>query len=458
MAKLIRKYTTELFLAEAHRIHDNTYTYPNLSCNGSNEKVTIVCSIHGSFTMRARNHITGKKSGCSKCSNKAMGQRYRKTTKQFITEAKEVHKNADYDYSLVDYTTNITPVTIICPTHGQFTQNPSGHLQGKGCQSCANITIGVKNSSTREEFIKKAIAIYGNKYGYDNAVYNGSLSKVRILCPEHGYFSQSPNTHLSGKQCPDCGNEIRIEKLTKGLDQFLNEALEFHGNKYGYDLTIYKHSDKAVTITCFDHGDFEVTPHSHLRGAGCNICRYINQGNLLRMTTNEFIRLAQKEHDDFYTYDKVKLSSSRDSVTITCPKHGDFTQRARNHLYGHGCPDCAKITSSLHHMGPADSDKPTSLYYAQLNKGEEEFYKVGLTVRNTNLRFLAFERYGYKVTLLDQYKDTFFNIIEMEAMILSTMKNYKYTPKILINGAKMGGHTECFNRPLTRTLTDFQLD
>jgi len=54
----------------------------------------------------------------------------RKTTQEFIEQAKKVHKNL-YDYSKVRYINNQTKVVIICKIHGQFLQAPSHHLLKK---------------------------------------------------------------------------------------------------------------------------------------------------------------------------------------------------------------------------------------------------------------------------------------------------------------------------------------
>lgn len=59
----------------------------------------------------------------------------RKTTEQFIAEAKAVHGDK-YDYSKVEYVNNNTKVCIICPTHGEFWQIPKSHLNGNGCKKC----------------------------------------------------------------------------------------------------------------------------------------------------------------------------------------------------------------------------------------------------------------------------------------------------------------------------------
>jgi hypothetical protein len=43
----------------------------------------------------------------------------KKTTQEFINEAKAVHGDK-YDYSKVIYIKNIEKVCIICPIHGEF--------------------------------------------------------------------------------------------------------------------------------------------------------------------------------------------------------------------------------------------------------------------------------------------------------------------------------------------------
>lgn len=54
---------------------------------------------------------------------------------EFINRSKHVHGDK-YDYSKVEYTKIDSPVTIICPKHGDFPQIPINHLQGCGCPNC----------------------------------------------------------------------------------------------------------------------------------------------------------------------------------------------------------------------------------------------------------------------------------------------------------------------------------
>ena len=56
------------------------------------------------------------------------------------------------------------------------------------------------------KFIEKANLIHNNYYDYSESVYTNALTKIKIKCPIHGTFEQTPNAHISQKQkCPKCG-------------------------------------------------------------------------------------------------------------------------------------------------------------------------------------------------------------------------------------------------------------
>lgn len=63
---------------------------------------------------------------------------------------------------------------------------------------------------TLEQFVEDARKVHGDKYCYDHVIYTNNSTKVTILCPEHGPFSQLPVRHTSGKTgCPRCAVEKR---------------------------------------------------------------------------------------------------------------------------------------------------------------------------------------------------------------------------------------------------------
>lgn len=74
-----------------------------------------------------------------------------------------------------------------------------------------------------------------------------------------------------------------------------------------------------------------------------------------RLTTTEFIFKAKQVHGDKYDYSRTVYTRSRDSVSIICPKHGMFEQRAADHLSGSGCPGCQREWSPEHKAAHAAS-------------------------------------------------------------------------------------------------------
>lgn len=59
-----------------------------------------------------------------------------------------------------------------------------------------------------------------------------------------------------------------------------------------------------------------------------------------KLTTKEFIKKANLKHDSRWNYSKSIYNGSKNKLTIICEKHGEFIQKASDHLSGCGCPDC----------------------------------------------------------------------------------------------------------------------
>ena len=261
----------------------------------------------------------------------------KKTITEFLEQAKSIH-GEKYDYSKVEYATNKTKVCIICPTHGEFWQIPSAHLRGEGCPECGKEDSHKVLKLSLREFIKKARKIHGDKYDYSKVEYKGNKIKVCIICPKHGEFWQTPNSHLLGHGCPYCSR--RSIKYT--TEEFIERAKKIHGNKYDYSKVEYVNNETKICIICSKHGEFWMRPNSHIsQKQGCPICRNEGIAKKKSKTTEEFINDLKKVHGDKYNYSKVKYIGCYEKVCIICPKHGEFWMSPTNLLNGHGCPNCS---------------------------------------------------------------------------------------------------------------------
>ena len=252
-------------------------------------------------------------------------------THKFIEKAINVHGNK-YDYSITNYINSRIKVNIICPEHGIFEQLPKNHLYLKqDCPICRK-----RGKSNNERFINSAKEIHGERYDYSDVKYDGSKTKIKIICKEHGIFEQRPTRHLSGDGCPKCNGGVK-----SNCDEFINKANIIHGDKYDYSLVKYINSQTKVKIICKKHGVFKMKPNSHIgQKQGCPICgiekRYL--------TTTQFIEKAKKIHGNIYDYSLVDYKHNNMKIKIICREHGIFEQKPKVHLNGRGCSKC-KIKS-----------------------------------------------------------------------------------------------------------------
>jgi very-short-patch-repair endonuclease len=125
------------------------------------------------------------------------------------------------------------------------------------------------------------------------------------------------------------------------LNKFIEKSINIHGGKYDYSLVDYVNARTKVKIICPIHDIFEQTPSDHLK-YGCWHCGVYVRSNKKRLTNSEFINKANDRHNGYYNYSKVIYTGHRNKVTIICPKHGEFIQKANAHLNGQGCPSCKK--------------------------------------------------------------------------------------------------------------------
>lgn len=60
-----------------------------------------------------------------------------------------------------------------------------------------------------------------------------------------------------------------------------------------------------------------------------------------KITTAEFVAKSRLTHQDRYDYTKTIYTGAHQLLTVICPTHGEFEQRAGDHLRGRGCRSCS---------------------------------------------------------------------------------------------------------------------
>jgi len=202
----MKKLTLQEFIEKSQKVHGTKYDYSKVYYQNGTTKVKIICHRHGAFYQQPYKHLEGR--GCPLCSHNNIEE----NSQLFISKSKNDHGDR-YDYSMVKYKNARTKVRIICLEHGSFEQTPDNHLRGHGCPKCMAQTISSVQKSTTEIFIKQAGEIHNNYYDYSLTDYDNAKTKVKIVCPKHGQFEQSPDTHLNGSGCPKCSNMISRKEI-----------------------------------------------------------------------------------------------------------------------------------------------------------------------------------------------------------------------------------------------------
>lgn len=235
----------DYFIKAAKKRFGDKYDYSKIQWKGYKRKVCIVCPEHGDTWQTPYLHL--RTQGCPVCSGRFLNGEL------FLQKARTKH-GGKYDYSKVDYIDSQTPVCIICPEHGEFWQKPNSHLMGHGCRKCYEAATKIRLTKPVEDFLAIAQDVHKGKYDYSLVEYVDRRTPVKILCPKHGPFMQTPKSHIRGAGCPLCNNSYLEETVSRLLTQnqipFIAEKtfdwLTYNGTLH-LDFYLYEHN---IAIEC----------------------------------------------------------------------------------------------------------------------------------------------------------------------------------------------------------------
>jgi hypothetical protein len=228
---------------------------------------------------------------------------------------------------------------------------------------------------TQQDAVSRMTAIHGDRYDYSNVVYASVHSKITVGCKDHGDFETTFSNHthkVSPRGCPTCGLLARAAKRTRGVDDFLAAAGAVHGDTYDYSCIDYKNNKTKVEIICSKHKAFWQTPEKHKTGQGCPEC-----GGNRPIDLPLFLKKCADKHGSKYSYhlvDETYFTGAAVKVPVVCHEHGAFNMLYANHLFGQGCPKCARYGFNV--------SKPGTLYVLQ----DGSRVKVGITNRSIAIR------------------------------------------------------------------------
>lgn len=226
---------------------------------------------------------------------------------------------------------------------------------------------------TTKEFIKRAKAIHGNFYNYNDVKYIDCKTKVKIKCPIHGIFYQDSNKHILKK----CGcRKCEWDRRRRPVSEFLSKAHEKYGDKFDYSKVNYISVNHKVLIICPIHGEFMISPRNHIRSKkGCSKC-------------------------------------GREGIQHNSWTYSDWEK-------------CGRKSKNF------DSFK---VYILKCFNENETFYKIGKTYTTVVLRYKKRSHMPYIYEIIKEYIGSARQISELENFIHNTHKEFRYVPKIKFEG------------------------
>ena len=183
-------------------VHKDKYDYSKAIYKGMCIKIEIWCNIHREyFWQTPEKHLS--KQGCPKCGRVSISLKQSLSFTDFIEKANLLHKHK-YQYSSENFKNGNSLINITCPIHGCFTQKANAHLALRGCPKCGSIARTLANTKPFSKFKIEADHIHNNKYTYIEDSYISTHIKMKIVCPKHGEFLQTPKAQLKGHGCVKC--------------------------------------------------------------------------------------------------------------------------------------------------------------------------------------------------------------------------------------------------------------
>lgn len=132
--KTRRSINAQQFFEEANRAHGGFYDYTESNFTSMNDKIRILCPLHGHFTTLARKHLQEKR-GCQTCGRIRNQCAQSVFFQDFFDSAIDRHGHA-YSYAEVSIKYLSDVITVVCKEHGPFEVSATKHLQGEGCPKC----------------------------------------------------------------------------------------------------------------------------------------------------------------------------------------------------------------------------------------------------------------------------------------------------------------------------------
>lgn len=177
----------------------------------ANSEFIALCKNGHQFTQTFTWHISGGQ--CSICDDN-VPITTEKARENIIKEGR-VFGSIRWLTESGGYENNTSKFLAKCEKSHTVSQSYASYMKGHGCDTCGNISTGLKKRTPTEEVMSKLLST-GNIAEFKgwltpSNAYEGKDSKFSALCPQGHKFTQSYNNHIKGHMgcgCADAGFNV----------------------------------------------------------------------------------------------------------------------------------------------------------------------------------------------------------------------------------------------------------
>lgn len=244
---------------------------------------------------------------------------------------------------------------------------------------------------TKEDFIRKSQAIWGDQYDYSETVYTGSKSPVTIRCKKHNHyftvpFAQNhymnPNGNVKPTGCDLCTIERTGIRPPRGPHHFRTE--------------VEKQQEAAEKARRREERKQRAEQNKYERREEARLKRqqeqqaYIDHWKAKNLKEAHFLEKLQNRYPDMYDAHLVDFKDKDNKVTLICPTHGEFRINARQ-LFGdarhkpHGCWQCAGLNDPDNRPAPMTADEFFSRMHQLYDATELDFLTSEFNGKDKNV-------------------------------------------------------------------------
>jgi hypothetical protein len=249
-------------LNENSKENNTTVSFEEEEYLGVNANLIIKCSKHGVQDARLANSMLHQTHPCLKCSSEILNRSFEIRSTENVIQFLDEKFDGKYKIYDFKYEDKRTVIKFNCPIegHGDFSFQVDSMYTSNGCPVCSyensiekrTESVRKHNESTRKsrelKWIQEVKVKHDCFYDYSLVEYVNAKIPVKIICPNHGVITQTPNDHrVSG--CRDCADEELKGTFSKKYFDAYPDRKELNAMVYYIKFTYKEEIFYKVGIT-----------------------------------------------------------------------------------------------------------------------------------------------------------------------------------------------------------------